>query len=84
MKLYNVKRSTLITRGTKYPSTVLLVKMADQVKNVLQRMRVTPLTPPPLRTAYRHFWPRILRTPFNNKKTPTILGVSIYIKKENK
>jgi len=50
----------MITRGTKYPSTVFLVKMADQVKNVLQRMRVTPLTP--LRTAYRHVWPRILRT----------------------
>ena len=66
MKLYNVKRSTLITRGSKYPSTAFLVKMADQVKNILQGMRVTPLTP--LRTAYRQFWPRILRT-VNNKKT---------------
>jgi hypothetical protein len=36
-------RSTLITRGTKYPSTVLLVKMAGQVENVLQRIGLSSI-----------------------------------------
>jgi len=58
--------------------------MADQVKNVLQRMRVTPLTPPPsvLRTV---IFGLAYCVPFNKQtKNTTILGVSIYIKKENK